>query len=85
MKGIITGVLLLISIGVVGWLGYSYYLEYQHQVRNQAVDGCLANGRYNWEGPNPQDPNLIVTHQEPDRFWYKTCMEEKGYSLNVEL
>lgn len=81
---IVTAVLLLIGIGVIGWLGYTFQLEYQRQVRNEAVDGCMASARYIWEGPSVQTPDTTVINQEPHRFWYKTCMEEKGYTLNIE-
>ena len=85
MKGILTGVLLLIGVGVIGWLGYNFYIEYQRQVRNEAVDGCMTNARYVWQGTNAENPALNVTNEEPHRFWYKTCMEEKGYIINIEV
>ena len=86
MKGAaLIALVLLIATGVLGFLGFTYLNQNQQSLRDRAVDGCMQNAVYTQQQPNPQSSELMDTFQEPHRFWYKTCMEEKGYSVRVEL
>jgi len=57
----------------------------QKQARTQAVDGCMQDARYIWQQPNAKNPQLMDTNQEPNRYWYKLCMQEKGYDVVSDI
>jgi len=89
-KNIVLMALTIIALaGVIGAMGYwstQRLTAYQAQeLVNQAVDGCMQSSHYTWQQPNPKNPQLTDTNTEPNRFWYKVCMNEKGYSISSEL
>lgn len=53
--------------------------------RNQAVDGCMKIAQYTWQASNKQEPTFTDTTIEPNRYWYKICMQEKGYEIASEI
>lgn len=89
-----SNILLAIAIAVVGIfagvVAYDYlsYMKTFHdrQLRDAAVDGCMQNSRYIWQIANgPEAGGRTDTQEEPNRYWYQLCMEEKGYTVYVEL
>lgn len=86
-------ILLPISIvaaaGILAFVAYTYLMgltAYQKQrARDMAVDGCMQNARYSWQARNQQNAEFTNTTEEPDRYWYKLCMQEKGYDIVAEL
>lgn len=57
----------------------------EQQARDAAVDGCMQNATFTWQEQNPQNASAMNTTQEPSRFWYKLCMQEKGYEVRAEI
>lgn len=57
----------------------------KQQARDTAVDGCMQNAQYSWQASNHSNPQFTDTTTEPNRYWYKICMQEKGYDIITEL
>jgi uncharacterized protein YggE len=57
----------------------------KQQARDEAVDGCMQNATFTWQEQNQQFTEVYNTSQEPSRFWYKICMQEKGYEVRAEI
>lgn len=61
------------------------------QVRNAAVDGCMQNARYTWQeyreatASNSANQELLNTTNEPNRFWYRLCMQEKSQEVKIDI
>jgi hypothetical protein len=79
----------LISVGMVTAVANSHFQSLkaanEQAARDAAVDGCMQNARYNWQEKNRQDATLLNTTDEPNRFWYKLCMQDKGYEVRIEI
>lgn len=86
---------LFIAIAIViaaiigGFIGNSYVTNVKvfqtKQARDMAVDGCMQNARYIWQEPNKDKTELVNTTEEPNRYWYRLCMQEKGYEVVAEI
>lgn len=75
----------IIIAGVANnYLGNLLKLQ-QKNARSQAVDGCMEIARYSWQATNQQNPGFTDTTTEPNRYWYKICMQEKGFEIATEI
>lgn len=89
MEKLYTGISIVISSVIFAIVAFGYVntvSNYNEQkLRDEAVDGCMQNARYTWQEKRTQDPTLLNTTEEPNRFWYQLCMQEKGYPISIEL
>lgn len=70
--------ILLLTLGLLGFGGYRYF-EFKSQAeRNAAVDGCMHVSEFRNE-----DAASGVTTVAPMMDVYQKCMEQKGYSVSI--
>lgn len=75
---LVLAVIMLLSLGLLGFGGYRYF-EFKAQAeRNAAVDGCMHVSEFRNEGTTPG-----VTTVAPMMDVYQKCMEQKGYSVSI--
>lgn len=65
---------LILTVVIVAFV--VIYLTVNKWIKFQAVDNCLRSGK---SISATQDNNGgKYTNEEPHRYWYETCMKEKG-------
>ncbi len=88
MEKITLSLSIVISTIILALVANRYFAKQQvttaEMIKNQAIDNCLKAGSYTWQDPNPKDATLLNTTNEPNRYWYKQCMQEKGYQTSIE-
>ena len=89
LDNLLPAIAIVISAGVIALVAAMHVNNLKgfndKQARDMAVDGCMQNARYQWQEKNQKDSTLLNTTDEPNRYWYKLCMEEKGYEVHIEL
>lgn len=73
------------AIAALAYTSYMGMLVYQVAERNEAVDECLKVSSKTWSEVNPSDRSLINTTTEPNLYWVRLCMQEKGITFQTEL
>lgn len=57
----------------------------EKQAREASVQGCMQVASYTWQATNQNNSELTDSTQEPNRYWYRLCMQEKGYEVVSEI
>lgn len=80
---------LVIAAGIIAGVAYNYLSGLQQlqekRARDMAVEGCMQVANYSWQAQNQNNAELLDTTQEPNRYWYRLCMQEKGYDIVSDI